>query len=120
MANEIQSALYLKATKGGTTETAGSVTTSNITMTGTNMQKRTQVLSTTPEVIDTGDCGSAGLVQIKNLDASIVVSLCATDGANTVFATLKPGESCQFRQGAANLAKSASGTPKIEVMAVEN
>lgn len=119
MANEIQAAAYLKATKGGVTETAGSVTPTNFNMTGSNMQKRTQVLSTTPEVIDTGDCGAAGWIRVTNLDASINVSLCATDGANTVFATLKPGEFAMFRQGAANLAKSASGTPKIEVMSIE-
>lgn len=122
MANEISVSLGLYVSKGGMQSQRSE--SKSITMTGNAITHEIQALTTTEAVLVEGaDLGTPGWVFVKNLDTAIDVyigKVKISSNGDAMCITLSPGESCLFRAKTAIYAMSASGTPSVEYIIVED
>lgn len=104
--------------KKGTTDIAfGNTSAKSIDVSGTAFVKRIQGLTTSLEVIDVGDTGTAGYLHIRN-NGAVNVNIAEGTG-DVVFATLKAGEEMVLRRvNVTYKAQTASSTAEIETTVI--
>ena len=118
MANELKVTTGLSFEKGGA-KSAVESSTKNITVSGTDYEKRVVEIGTTDETISLGDIGTVGFVHIKNLDGTNYVDF-GSDGTN-YFVRCKATETAVFRCASAAIhTKANTAACKIEIMLVED
>lgn len=120
MANEINAACSLTASKGGVTVTASGTKTAD--MAGDQMITNIQAVGTSSEQVVLGDITTLGYLEIKNLDATNYVEIASDTafGASDILSKLLPGDFMLVKSPTATLyAKANTAACNIAVTAVE-
>lgn len=117
MANEIQYSFTLQFSKGGAADSK--TASANVTVTGNDYVRGTQVVGTTDETISLGDIGTPGWCFLHNLDGTNYVEA-GPDGTN-YFVKCKAGEYAMFRVGSAAVhVKANTASCSVEYMIIED
>lgn len=120
MANEINAACSLTASKGGATVTASGTKTAD--MAGDQMITNVQAVGTSSETLQLGDVTTLGYLMIKNLDATNYVEVASDTGfgASTIVSKLLAGDIILLKAPVATLyVKANTAACNIAVTAVE-
>lgn len=118
MANEITTSVSLKFEKSSRIADLkfGGVT---VDVSGTKYVQNVQSVGVSEEMLDIGDIGTPGLVIAKNHDATGVISLRPSSGANDCI-DIKAGEVALFRLATATPYVIADSESLLEYLVVED